>query len=158
MDGVRSQVRGHVTTMTGFVESLLTACPSLTELRLKKLGLKTLSEDCLRHVPALTRLDLTDNGFYSIPPGLQHLAELEQLLVRHNPIQFRGQDITVIAAMPKLKRIEIGVPQGVLDKYQAAWKLQHDETVQCLTMALPDLDLDYKYIGVSEAEDSEAED
>lgn len=147
-------MHGPAATVSGFVESLLKACPSLTELRLRGLGLRTLSEDSLCHMPALTRLDLIDNELCSIPSGLQNLAELEQLLVRRNPILFRSQDITVLAAVQKLKKIEVEVPRRNVSKFQASWNAEHDQSIERLTAVMPDLDVE----SCESTEDSEAED
>lgn len=81
--------------------------PHVTRLRLRNMSLTALNPDFLQRFRNLVELDLRDNRLRSIPSGIEHLAQLEQLHLNNNQIVMDAGGNRRLATLTRLRQLDL---------------------------------------------------
>ncbi len=84
------------------------ALRNLRELHLQALGLDCFPGALAQALQQLSFLDLSNNRFARLPKSVTHIPTLVRLHLACNPpLQLKGRDIDILAALPELRNLEI---------------------------------------------------
>ena len=106
-----------------------------------------------RITPYLTHLDLSENGFSSIPSAVVGLERLQHLNLSMCPLQLRQQRLGILTSLSKLRTLELrkeGWYQGSghsSDSGYHTWDRKSRELVNILLEKLPELDVQIGLLG-----------
>lgn len=79
----------------------------VSELTLAGLELSDVPRGFLACFPRLRRLDLSNNALTELPPGLERLTELRQLLMPRNRIRIPADRVSVLAHLSNLRSLDL---------------------------------------------------
>lgn len=95
-------------------------------LVLRDMGLTRIDEDFLRRFSGLVELDLRDNGLVMVPPGLEHLTQLQRLHLAGNEIALDNAGNQRLATLQQLQVLDLGHnPLGRAPMLEGLHRLRH---------------------------------
>ncbi|EKT4524596.1 hypothetical protein QEM13_003906 [Pseudomonas putida] len=100
--------------------------PHVRRMTLRNMSLAQLDEGFLRRFSNLVELDLRDNRFVMIPPGVEHLTQLRRLNLARNEISLNNAGNQRLAALARLETLDLSHnPLGRAPLLEGLQRLMH---------------------------------